>query len=292
MDLLTLIAEKYGFRELRWVRQPEVIMTHVGKRKVSYWRERDLLEYHLNFRDRLFFTSGFLCNRMIRTLNQEAFIPIHHGFLTVHDFVEDEFSYEQSPEMEGCLLSSLVRCGIGIEQNDYAFSPFPYRDTIKSLFAIKSLYPESYLLLISLIPDVKKRLCYHKDIVNGMIPFSSHSIKEVMGQLYFESSNEAPISVSEALSDEVYLWYERKTRADFTHCFKALLSEVDQELRSTLIQTIVAPWEWLTCIQSLQYEGSKVDRVMKEFVEKWEAMKEITGLVELSILEGRVAVHE
>ncbi|WP_226656494.1 hypothetical protein [Pseudalkalibacillus hwajinpoensis] len=291
MNLLTLIAEKYGFKELRWVQTPDVIMTHVGKRKVSYWRERDLLEYHLNFRDRLFFNSGIMCNRMIRTLNQEAFIPIDSGFLTVHDFVEDEFAYELFPEMVGYLLSSLIRCGI--EQDDsHTLSPFPYRETVKALSAVKTLDPESYFLLISLIPDVKKRLCYHKDILNGMIPFSSHSLKEVMGQLYFECSDEAPVSMCKVLSNEVHLWYERKKRSDFNHYFNALLSEVDRELRSALIQTVIAPWEWQTCIQSLQNEGSNVDRVMKEFVEKWEAMKEITGLVGLSILEGRVAVHE
>ncbi|WP_273850955.1 hypothetical protein [Guptibacillus spartinae] len=288
MDLLTLIEEKYGLRELRWVRRPEVMMTHVGKRKVSYWRERDLLEYHLNFRDRLFFTSGILCNRMIRTLKQEAFIPIDQGYLTVHDFVEDDFSLELYPEMEGYLLSSIVRCGIG--RHDYTH--FPYRETVKSLLAIKSRYPDSYLLLISLIPDVKKRLCYHNDILNGTIPFSSYSLKEMMGQLYFECSDEAPRSVCEVLSTEVYTWYRRKKRDDFNHCFKALLSEIDRECRSAFVQSIVAPWEWKTCIQALQNEGSNVDRLMKEFIEKWDAMKVITGLAELSILEGRMAVHE
>ena len=290
MDLLELIAEKYGFKEISWVRKPEVIMTHLGRRKLSYWRERELLEFHLNFRDRLFSKFGILCNRMIRTLDQQAFIPIHQGYLSVHDSVEDELPFDQFPEMEGYLLSSLI--DVSLDVNSYhGFSTFPYRETIKALYKVKTLYPEPYLLLISLIPEVKKRLCPNKSISQLSIPLN-HSIKEVMGQFYFESSDEKPVPVNEVLPKAVHGWYENKGQTEFKQCFKALFNEVDRETSSLLIQTIVAPWDWLACIRSLQYEGVNVNQVMKEFVEKWEAMKEITCSVQLSISEGRVSVLE
>lgn len=288
MELLALIAEKYGFREVRWLREPDVMMTIIGKRKLSYWRERDLLEYHLNFRDRLFSSEGILCNRMIRTLNQEPFIPLPQGFLTVHDLVENEYALEQSPEMEGYLLSCLIRAG----SEEYSQTVFPYRQTIKSLSAIKTLYPESYFLLIQLIPDIKKRLCYHKNLLELPVPFSTSAIKEVMGQLYFESPDESPVSVCGQLQHQIYLWYKQKSESDFIRCFNVLLSGVEEELKYPLIQTIVAPWEWWECVQSLQNKQDNVNQVMEAFVEKWEAMKEITCLAHLSILERRISVHE
>ncbi|WP_273832625.1 hypothetical protein [Guptibacillus sedimenti] len=291
MDLLVFIAEKYGFKEVSWVRKPEVIMTHLGKRKLSYWRERDLLEYHLNFRDRLFSKCGILCNRMIRTIDQEAFIPIPQGYLSVHDSVEEEFAFELFPEMEGYLLSSLI--GVSVDVNNYdGFATFPYRETLEALSTIKALYPEPYLLLVRLIPEVKKRLSHNKSISQLSIPISNHSIKEVMGQFYFESSDEGPVPVYEVLPKAIHVWYEKKSQDEFKQCFKALLDGVDRETSNLLIQTIIAPWDWWSCIQSLQYENVNVNQVMEEFVEKWETMRKITCSVQLSISEGRVSVSE
>ncbi|MCA0992539.1 hypothetical protein [Pseudalkalibacillus hwajinpoensis] len=291
MDVLVIIAEKYGFKEVSWVRKPEVIMTHLGKRKLSYWRERDLLEYHLNFRDRLFSKYGILCNRMIRTIDHEAFIPIHQGYVSVHDSVEEEFAFEHFPEMEGYLLSSLIDVSVDVNNYD-GLATFPYRETLEALRPIKTLYPQPYLLLVRLIPEVKKRLSYNKSISHLSIPISNHSIKEVMGQFYFEISDEEPVPVYEVLPKAMYVWYEKKGQEEFKQCFNALFKEIDSETSHVLIQTIIAPWDWWSCIQSLQYKGVNVNQVMEEFVEKWETMRKITCTVQLSISEGRVSVSE
>ncbi|WP_347549406.1 hypothetical protein ABFG93_18045 [Pseudalkalibacillus hwajinpoensis] len=89
MDVEDVLAKEYGFWELTWLDGPHTFITDSRKKKLSYWRERDLLEYHLNFRDRLFLQSASLCNRMIRTLDGRPYSSFKDGYLSVHDLIKE-----------------------------------------------------------------------------------------------------------------------------------------------------------------------------------------------------------
>ncbi|MDO6656039.1 hypothetical protein [Anaerobacillus sp. 1_MG-2023] len=286
MDLVAIIEEKYDLKDVQWLEKPQLIMTHLGKRKLSYWRDRDLLEYHLNFRDRLFSQHGFLCNRMIRTNEGKRFIRIENDYMTVHDHVEEAYPLENVPEMKGYLLATLLSTG---DQKATLTSHFPYRKTLEDLSSLRLTHKEQYLLLVNLIPEVKKRLDFEICYSLPFIPFTHHVLKEVLGQIYFECSDEPPVSASKVILKEVHSWYALKNSPHFIKCFEALVNGVEDDMKPRLIQVIFAPWEWQECIQALQSNMNDPDQVMKEFIDKWEANRDMLRLLELSLSDRRIS---
>ncbi|WP_283153923.1 hypothetical protein [Guptibacillus hwajinpoensis] len=286
MDLVTIIEEKYDLKDVQWLEKPQLIMTHLGKRKLSYWRDRDLLEYHLNFRDRLFSQHGFLCNRMIRTSEGKGFIRIENDYMTVHDHVEEAYPLDIVPEMKGYLLATLLSTG---DQKATLTSHFPYRKTLEDLSFIRLTHKEQYLLLVNLIPEVKKRLNFEVCYSLPFIPFTYYVLKEVLGQIYFESSDEPPVSASKVIMKEVHSWYTLKNSNHFVKCFEALVNGVEDDMKHRLIQAIFAPWEWQECIQALQSNMNDPDQVMKEFIDKWEANRDMLRQLELSLSDRRIS---
>ncbi|MBN8208488.1 hypothetical protein JI666_07010 [Bacillus sp. NTK071] len=285
------LKKEFGFEYVSWLDEPKTVLTNVGKKKLSYWRERDLLEYHLNFRDRFFSQYGLLCNRMIRTLDGDGFIQYGDFYITVHDLIEESYTEDLYPEMKGYLLSALVGTAKGITYSPkYAYSSkFPYRETLKALATIKPLYPKSYTLLVNLIPEVKKRLLLDKPSILPPAPYGGYRLKRVMGQLFFEASDAPPLPAYKWIVNEIHLWFKSMTVESFTKSWGALLNGVDDEMQAYIIQSVIEPWEWRSCILALQ-QSSHSDQKIKQFEEEWEATKNIISTLQLSISDRRVSI--
>ena len=292
MDVSDVLTNTYGFEVFTWLDKPNTFMTKVGKKKLSYWRERDLLEYHLNFRDRFFSEYGILCNRMIRALDGSPYIQYEDGYITVHDYIEERFLAGDYPEMKGYLLASLLGTGDLTEcPKSYKMpSAFPFRQTINALTAIKQTHPDRYALLVSLIPEVKKRLSNVGHEGLPPLPYFGHQLKDVMGQIFFEMSDKPPQPAYEIIQKECLNWIHSMNRKEVECCFEALVNGVGFEMNARLFQVLIEPWEWRNCILSLQ-QNSQVDQTMERFSEEWEAIRHIIGTLQLSIMDRRVSIE-
>ncbi|MGB8002109.1 MAG: hypothetical protein WCF60_18715 [Anaerobacillus sp.] len=292
MDVSDVLTNLYGYKFISWLDKPNTFLTQVGKKKLSYWRERDLLEYHLNFRDRLFSEFGILCNRMIRTLDGFPYIQFEEGYLTVHDYIEEQFSEDEYPEMKGYLLASLLGTGDLTEcPPPYnKGSVFPFRQTINALTSIKKSHSDSYSLLVSLIPEVKKRLSDTDQEGLPPLPYLDHQLKGVMGQVFFEASDEPPQPAYKIIQRELVNWQHSMNRREVKCCFGAFVNGVDIEMNARVYQVLIAPWEWRDCILSLQ-KNSNVDQTMARFSEKWEAVRLMIRTLQLSIEDRRVSIE-
>ena len=292
MDVADLLGKEFGFEQVSLLDEPKTVLTNVGKKKLTYWRDRDLLEYHLNFRDRFFSQYGILCNRMIRTIDGNGYLQYGDFYITVHDLVEDCYAEDLYPEMKGYLLAALVGTAkVTPCSPKYAYSStFPYRETLAALASIKSLFPKSYTLLINLIPEVKKRILIDQPNILPPAPYGGYRLKRVMGELFFEASDVAPLPAYKWIVNEIQLWFKTMETESFVISFSALLNGVDNEMRAHIIQSVIEPWEWRSCILALQ-QGSHSDQKIKQFQEEWEVTKNIIDTLQLSNSDRRVS-HE
>lgn len=285
MNITRILTEEYGLQNINWNHNNPVIETSVGRKRVTYWRDRKLLEYHLNFRDRLFSKSGILCNRMIRTRHGQSYVHTDNFLLTLHDAIDLPFQKEDDPEFKGFLLASLLEVGNELAYANHEASLFPYKETIKALQNVRQRNHRYFSMLVTLIPEVKKRLTSARSIAPTL--FEGNEMKEVMGQFYYDLSDSPP-QPAYHLARQALNGFEKAD--DLQACWSSLLSALPDHLHEQVRSLLILPWEWRGCIMAMQL--SNEDDVYYRFEKEWEATVRICETLGLSVPARRTFSYE
>ncbi|WP_377888285.1 hypothetical protein [Alkalihalobacillus sp. R86527] len=286
MNITAVLQHKYGFEELNWNHTNFVIETNVGTKKVTYWRDRNLLEYHLNFRDRLFSKSGIMCNRMIRTRDGLPCVQIDQSFVTIHDVIDSSSAIDDDPEFKGFLIASLLEVSKDfpyINQKDR--DVFPYKASIESLTHLKDKNQKYYSLLVRTIPKVKQRLTPHKKM--PPICYDGNELKVVEGQYYYDLSDAPPQPAHQVIRRA--LGFERIE--DTQACWGSLLNAISKELADQVVSALISPWEWQECINRM-HSCEDEEEIYYRFEKEWEATMELCDALKLSIPARRTFSYE
>ncbi|ARK31615.1 hypothetical protein [Halalkalibacter krulwichiae] len=111
MELLDRLKEHYLWQEVRLVNEA-LIETEHGRKRLRYWSDRALLDWHIGWRDACSVSPYMLADRMIRNKDQKAAIEWKDGWLTVHDEVDVSFRNHQSGEKVGRMIATMVKYGL------------------------------------------------------------------------------------------------------------------------------------------------------------------------------------
>ncbi len=114
MELLDYLKERYPFRKVEFVNH-NLIETEQGLKRIRYWENKELLDWHIEWRDRCSVTPCILIDRMIRTKDKQAFARWENGWLTVHDELNDSFKQNGKEAVWGQLLGTMIKHGLTAE---------------------------------------------------------------------------------------------------------------------------------------------------------------------------------
>ncbi|MCA0986238.1 hypothetical protein [Guptibacillus algicola] len=285
MDITMVLQYKYGFEDMKW-NHTNLIETHVGTKKVTYWRDRKLLEYHLNFRDRLFSKSGIMCNRMIRTRDGLPYVQIDQSFITVHDVIDSSSAIDDDPQFKGFLIASLLDISNELPyHNQKDRGVFPYKESIKALNNLKQKNERYYSLLVRAIPKVKQRLTHEKTL--SPTCYVGNELNVINGQYYYNLSEEPPESAHQVIRKA--LDFERVE--DIQACWASLLNAISKGLAKQVKGALISPWEWKECIDHMQCCRDE-EEIYHRFEKEWEATMELCEALKLSVPARRTFSYE
>ncbi|UTW68924.1 hypothetical protein KHA80_16960 [Anaerobacillus sp. HL2] len=65
MDMLRRIKLEYNFSDISWIAEDSIFLAKKGKKRIRIWKDKQLLQWHIKWRDQLSKHSGILLDRMI-----------------------------------------------------------------------------------------------------------------------------------------------------------------------------------------------------------------------------------
>ena len=111
MDLLEELKQQYGWNKAVAINE-DIVETDHGLKRIRYWEDQDLLDWHINWRDHCTIAPVVLADRMIRTKDGDSFIPWESSKVTVHDEITQSFSQSENGQVWGTLLGLMIRYGV------------------------------------------------------------------------------------------------------------------------------------------------------------------------------------
>lgn len=121
MALVNHLKENYSYQEVVQLSE-HLIQTEYGHKRIEYWDEFDLLEWHVAWRDTCQQPPHVFVDRMIRTKDGRTAIPYEHQWITVHDHMEGAVPLQLEENREaiwGAFIGNMLAFG---EQTPYSAS--------------------------------------------------------------------------------------------------------------------------------------------------------------------------
>ncbi|KGA97627.1 hypothetical protein AJ85_04760 [Alkalihalobacillus alcalophilus ATCC 27647 = CGMCC 1.3604] len=215
MELLDWLKENYQWKEAQFINQA-ILETDQGRKKIQYWLNKEILDWHIVWRDCCSVTPHVLVDRMIRTKAEEPFVEWKDGWVTVHDEIEDYF-LEKGKEIEwGTFFGALIRFGqlTKAEVKEQKRFSRKYEEISNLLPVIKS---EQRAILSDCLKEVHFRVKKSEQLVklagSEQVPlmdniYSVRQAKKVYEVLFWNGTVEAPVRSYQGLRQLFLYWLQ------------------------------------------------------------------------------------
>jgi hypothetical protein len=293
MDTLTLIEKAYDFKELEWIIPEKSFTSNRGAKRLLYWQDKKLLEWHINWRDQLGKTQHYLVDRMIRTKLNNAYISIGDEFLTIHDEEIGGGLRSFDEKLVGAFIGSILHNGQNQKMNDsqlYQNPQFPQELLLKQLEDIQ-LQNEENKLLTRVQHEARKRLKLSKNLLRDVkvtAPItdkieSLDQCKSIFDMFFWNGTNQPPQNAYISFRNFLIKWMETNGEQSL----RGLLSNInasfpiDQEQGDLLLAELLKPWEFIEFISKIQSSNSIADKkeAFQQFKQVWEFQRELVSVV-------------
>ncbi|MBU9710987.1 hypothetical protein [Evansella tamaricis] len=273
---LETIKESYGFKEVTWEVDGKILKTEKGLKRLSHWTEKDNMEWHINWRDRLAEKTGCLTDRMIQSLYGERKFLSDVGWYTLHDEVTSPFSYQNREKEMGIFFGHYFSTKIeddhqnlhidvmNLERmSDQISKPSTAKNNHSTSF-IEGLRRESINRLLK-----AKRLWKEGQQAGGEPPIvtpidSLDQGKNVFEKLFWQHGTGRPEKGYRSLKIVLSQWLQRYGR----NSLYKLLNELDKQLSLRELHAKALLAECLTPREFIQFMNEMKDVKDQQQIEK------------------------
>lgn len=253
MDFLQVVKNSYQFRKVEKV-DDVTIQTEYGRKKVYFWNDRSLLDWHIAWRDYCSVQGQILTNRMIRTHDQQPDVKWKEGWLTLHDEVTTLAPMKENEKAWAKLLEKMFTFGSNNTQYASLAGERIYPNLAEcTLDMIERTEDEQEKKkILGCLEESKLRLEKGRRIVENsdqqliIDPINTlQQGKAIFDMLYWEGTNSRPESSLRSFAQFLYEWYLQNGE----HSMLTLLNELDElmsfreKFAKLLIGEILIPWE-------------------------------------------------
>lgn len=298
MDFLQLVKKNYRFHKVERIDET-TLQTEVGKKKVYFWKDRKLLDWHIDWRDQCNVHGQILTNRMLRTIDEKADVEWQEGWFTLHDEVTTLAPMKGKEEIWARLLTNLFH--FGMEHESYTSlaekRDLPTFEEASSTILKANLPIEKKNILLGCLKESDVRLKKAVNILDNteldIVVDPIYSIeqgKAIFDMLYWEGTNERPEKGLRSFAKFLYEWY-LNNGAQST---EKLLNEMNRILpmqenfKKLLIGEMLIPWELDEFLQTI--ESSPIEENYERFISNWEKKRQLVNLLGKWYVEERKKV--
>ncbi|WNF35940.1 hypothetical protein RJD24_16000 [Bacillaceae bacterium IKA-2] len=307
MDMIRQIKMEYDFSDVKWLKKDQILDSEYGKKRIRIWKDKQLLQWHVKWRDEISNKSGILLDRMIRTKAGDPFFISEKGWTSIHDEIEEQFPCQGREQEWGRLIGSIL--AYGLAQSDDC-QRFKKQDQLTldadkaSIDELPFLDPMAKLVLERSYYEAKNRTRkadhlldrIHQKRLPILLPFSSLiDAKQVVFTLFWICGDAHPVKGYEPIRHLLEEWYLKNGAVstelllDKTNEYFSLKG--DQGL--LLLTECLLPYELKTVFRDLSINETVAgtSKIMKSYFQSWETSRKLVLLISNWIeKEGEKAV--
>ncbi|RXI98436.1 hypothetical protein DS745_19110 [Anaerobacillus alkaliphilus] len=293
MDMLRRVKIEYGLSDLQWVKTDEIFQSESGKKRIRFWKDKQLLQWHVKWRDEISKQSGILLDRMIRTKDGEPFFICDKGWATIHDEIDGEYPTLGKEKDWGRLIGHSL--AYGLHQSDecqrFRKRQEPSLKSVKQMIdqlddidpMVKLVLERSYFEANNRsrkAQQLKKRIQQNKLPI--LTPFSNlENAREVFFHLFWVCGADQPVQGYEPVRKFLEDWFSNNGE-DSTI---ALLDNIDhyfslkEEQGLLLITELLTPYELDQTVIRLSEKNSETAKIMDDYFKDWETTRKLVILL-------------
>jgi hypothetical protein len=290
MGLINLLENKYDLYGVRWKQEPHIIMTDFGEKRLRYWKDEEMLKWHVRWRDESSKGSGAVPDRMIRTRDGEAAVFDGKHWITLHDYADTQFGCEEV-ERWGQFIGQLLTASV---QGDYKKDlsvEHPVFDFNHCLELAENYTDGTFQILNTSLAEAKKRILFsaalNKKVQNTEVPILEKEIsvsngKRIFHFLFYQGGDSKPVQSYLPIRNFLSEWLENTSPLSL----KMLLTEIDRifplngDHGLLLLAEITTPWELTDCLNRLDNTSlEKMVEGMSMYEAIWDANRTLLKTV-------------
>lgn len=291
MNRLRQIEAEYNLPNLKWIKEDELFQSEFGRKRIRIWKDKQLLDWHVKWRDEVSKESSIMTDRMIRTKSQSPYSICDKGWLTIHDEVEQPYLTKGREAEWGEFLAGTLVYGCTMSKSfnfigkQESLSLLKIKKQIRQLelqdhmakMVVERTYYEAKKRFESAQSILKKVSLKKVPILNPSI--STSNAREVFFQMFFIGGSEEPVQSYSPLRSLLERWLNENGKESFIR----LLDEINQsfnlrgEQGMLLLAECLMPYE----IQQVTNELSDSDKnretskIMDQYFTSWESSRKV-----------------
>lgn len=304
MDMLRRVKLEYGLSDLKWIKRDQTFQSESGKKRIRIWKDKQLLQWHVKWRDEISKQSGILLDRMIRTKDGEPFFICEKGWATIHDEIEEVFPSSGKEKEWGRLLGTSLSYGLDHSDECQRFKKkqdIPLHAVKKTIDQLPIIDPMAKIVLEKSYFEASRRsrkaIQLRERIQSKKLPILTPfnklaDAKEVFFNLFWVCGDQQPIKGYEPIRYLLEDWYVKNGETSTTKLLDAIESyfplKGDQGI--ILLTECLIPSELERTVSQLQTRGNETTEIMDEYFKKWETTRKLVSLLGSWIEEDREKV--
>ncbi|KYG32287.1 hypothetical protein [Alkalihalobacillus trypoxylicola] len=290
MELLDWLKDQYKWKEAKFIHQA-LIESDQGSKKIHFWLNKDLLDWHIEWRDKCSVTPCVIVDRMIRTKDQKAFIEWKDGWITVHDHVSEGYP-EKGHEVEwGSLIGAMIK--YGQETNS---SLQPIQRTKNKYSQLEQLLPlissEQRGLLKDYLQEKNFRMKKSEQLTElcDQSPplidcfYSVNQAKKIHGVLLWNGTVEPPEQSYHGIRHFLMYWLKEHGEDSFHRLLESIsdMGGLNEEQMYLLLSECLKPYEMNLVVETIQ-RNEKSEQDIKNAIHyslsEWKHSKILVNLL-------------
>lgn len=302
MDMLRRVKIEYELSNVKWAENEDIFHSESGKKRIRIWKDKQLLGWHVKWRDEISKQSGILLDRMIRCKTGEPFFICEKGWATIHDEIEGSYPTLGREKEWGRLIGTMLTFGLKQSDECQRFQKkqeVPLTALKQKIDQLTSIDPMAKLVLersyFEAFRRNKKMLQLKEQIQQKklpiLIPFSSLSYgKEVFSNLFWVSGSKQPVQGYEPIRKLLEEWLEKNGEEST----QKLLDQIEPyfSLRKDqgvlLLAELLTPTELRETVLTI---GTTTDQsitdVMDDYFKRWEKSRQLVLILSRWIEKDR-----
>ena len=293
MDILRQIRVEYGLSELKWIKQDETFHSEYGTKRVRFWKDKQLLLWHVKWRDEISQQSGVLLDRMIRTEDGNPFFYCEKGWVSLHDEIEEPFPFNRTEKDWGRLIGTIL--AVGLKQSDDC-----HRLKKTESLSLKAVHggikdeidPMAKLVLERSYFEAKSRVRKAHHLRDRMHPIKLPILtslsklanaKQVFFHLFWVCGADEPVRSYKPFRVFLEEWYELNGEDSTVKLLNEIncYFELKGDHGKLFLSECLLPYEYEDVINELFSSNKKNDMaiVMDKFFKRWEISRSLVLLL-------------
>lgn len=294
MDMLRRIKMEYGLSDLKWVKENQLFDSGYGEKRIRIWKDKQLLQWHVKWRDEISKQSGILVDRMIRTKAGEPFFISDKGWVSIHDEIEERFPCQGREKEWGRLIGVMLAYGLK-QKDDCQYLKKQEQLTLSEVSVIDQLPlldPMSKLILARSYYEAKIRSRKADQLIDGiqqkrhpiLIPtLTLTSAKQVFLNLFWVCGDNHPVKGYQSIRYFLENWYLENGAAS-TEKLLEIIDEyfsLKKEQGRLLLSECLLPYEFEQTITELSKNKTSVGttEIMERYFQSWETSRKLVSLL-------------